>query len=118
MRLINRAIAWVMDWGFLLLIVAVIGGIFIGTFEQLRHAKYSKGAYVENKLDGRVGVIIYLDTTVSGLNYIVRFSAFQEKTNTHVIEPDGPILQSPYADVSCKEFELEPAEQPKRQSEH
>lgn len=76
--------------------------------------RYKAGDYVKHKLDGRIGIVISNDYgDQAHPQYMVRFPAQQSKTETHLLSADGAVKESTYADVSCNEFELDPAEQPK-----
>lgn len=70
---------------------------------------FKEGDLVRHKLDNREGVVIAVYVWMnSGAthSYLVRFSANQATTDTHVLDKDGPIQTSVYSDVRCKEFEL------------
>jgi hypothetical protein len=72
---------------------------------------YKPGDYVSHQLDGRIGLVISFDYETPR-NYIVRFSISQLTTNTRLFEADQPVKISPYADVKCAEFELQPGSHP------
>ncbi|MDB5244548.1 MAG: hypothetical protein JWN18_418 [Parcubacteria group bacterium] len=82
--------------------------------EHLSYHKYYKaGDLVEMRTDGRRGVVLEVSGCLSthmdshrSCNYSVRFPSSAVRTNTHLLDPDGPIRAVPYEVLIVYDYEL------------
>ena len=84
-------------------VIVILFFIFIIAFKEPYQQKFMTGQFVEHILDGRKGIVIY---RWDGDMYKVRFSYKQQSTKNHMFGSGGDIKEAPYADVTCREFEL------------
>lgn len=93
---------------FIIMILAAF--VFSGCdyFELSRPLFYS-GKFVKAKLDGRRGQVTKIHCKIRADGpciYLVRFSAIQITTKTHLLSPDDPVKIGGYAIEYMHEFEL------------
>jgi len=90
-----------------IIVAAILGASAIMIFGcEPKKWEFEEGQKVQHTLDGRVGIVIRKLPGFDKNRYEVRFVCNQLTTDTCIISEDGPIQNAPYAEVTCKEFEL------------
>ena len=78
---------------------------FTGVMDK-KIPKFHPGDLVATILDGRKGMVIETLCDHDKCIYYVRFREFELKTDTHLLDDDGPVQISPYTLLYMKEFEI------------
>lgn len=83
-----------------------LGVIDIANYPKPR---FNLGEMITTKISGQKGMIFDYICDHEGCRYWVRFAVPALLTDTHLIEPDGPIKSRAFSVVVMHEFELESA---------
>jgi hypothetical protein len=109
-------IAIVSSIGAAILFVALltwIGYLIVGNEADRPVPKFENGTLVQSVLNKQRGMIIRSRCLRDQMScyYDVRFSGFEQKTNTHLFRRDGAVTQEPLMTVEyMREYELEAIE--------
>ncbi|MFZ3043599.1 MAG: hypothetical protein WA058_00630 [Minisyncoccia bacterium] len=83
--------------------------------------KFHAGDVVAMKIDGRKGMVLSVTgclinerDTHHSCDYRVRFSTGSVRTDTHVLDEDGPLRATPYETLLVYDYELALAESVKK----
>ena len=99
----------------MLLTILITGIILYVSCGPSTQPKFHEGELVRMKLDGRVGMVIYVynnfnATTNGGTFYDMRVSSDRVFTDTKLLEKDGAVHSLPYQKIVVNEYELEKME--------
>ena len=80
-----------------------------------KSSRFHQGDLVAMKIDGRIGMVVYVCRTDEYCDYHVRFPTGNMSTDTHLLSADGPFQARAYATELVADYELKAAEPASKQ---